>query len=68
MFKTNLIVCINRSFLYIIRVMFANLILAVRRCRPATGEKEAEQEVTYNKDDAQWRHCHARYIFALTII
>lgn len=53
MFKTNLIVCINRSFLYIIRVMFANLILAVRRCRPATGEKEAEQEVTYNKDDAQ---------------
>lgn len=58
-FKTTLIVCIHRCFLHIIRNIFANLILAVGRCRPAKLEKEVEQEVTYNKGDAQWRHSHA---------
>lgn len=42
-------------FLCIIRVTYANLILAGCRSRPATAEKEVEQEVTYNKGDAWWR-------------
>lgn len=66
MFKTTVVVRINRCFLYIIRIMFANLILAVRRCRPATLEKEVEQEVTYNKGDTRCRH--VRYTYALTMI
>lgn len=41
--------------------MLANLILAGRRGRPVTLEKEVEQEVTSNKSDAPWRHHHARY-------
>lgn len=39
-------------FLCIIIVTYANLILAGCRSRPATAEKEVEQEVTYNKGDA----------------
>lgn len=42
-------------------MVFANLIFAVRRRRPATLEKEVEQEVTYNKSDTRWCHRHARY-------